>query len=146
MVIEHPPRSENTGVPIIREIRALSSALYTKCSSLDLSIQTNRPNGSGFSSAVLLRGAGLVPIDDVDQLPVILSELKLELALFVDDQLGSRVENARALLLVRIVQVEFAGGQVVGSRGGVLVSLGELDRRFVAKRILRPVSVRVKRT
>lgn len=53
-------------------------------------------------SAVLLGGAGLVPVDNVDQVPVVLSELKLELAVFVDDQLRSRIQNARALRLVGI--------------------------------------------
>jgi hypothetical protein len=69
----------------------------------------------------------LVPVNDVDQIPVILSELKLELAVFVDDQLGSRVENARALVLVGIVQIEFTGGQVVGDGCGVRISLSEAD-------------------
>jgi hypothetical protein len=35
-------------------------------------------------SDVLLSGAGLVPVNNVDELPGILIELKLKLALFVD--------------------------------------------------------------
>jgi hypothetical protein len=35
----------------------------------------------------------LVPVDDANQIPVVLIELKIELALFVDDQLGSRVKR-----------------------------------------------------
>ena len=51
----------------------------------------------------LLLGTGTVPIDDVDQLPGIFAELELKLTLFVDDQLGGRIENAGALALVGIV-------------------------------------------
>jgi hypothetical protein len=54
-------------------------------------------------AADLLLGASAVPIDDVDQLPGILAELELKLTLFVDDQLGSRVQNAAALVLIRVV-------------------------------------------
>ena len=77
---------------------------------------------------VLFFGAGLVPVDDANQIPVVLIELKLELALFVDDQLGSRVKNARALVFVGIVQVEFAGRQVEGFCCGVVTSFDESDR------------------
>ena len=82
---------------------------------------------------VLFFGAGLVPVDDANQIPVVLIELKLELALFVDDQLGSRVKNARALVFVGIVQVEFAGRQVVGGGSGVVTSFGESDRAVGGK-------------
>lgn len=51
----------------------------------------------------LLPGTSTVPIDDVDQLPGILSELELKLSLFVDDQLGGRIENTGTLALVGIV-------------------------------------------
>src|ERR1700730_11826056 len=76
---------------------------------------------------LLLVGASTVPIEDVDQLPGILAELELELPLFVDDQLGSRVENAAALLLVRVVQVKFASGQIEGLALGVVVGFTESD-------------------
>jgi hypothetical protein len=46
---------------------------------------------------VLLFGASPVPIDNTDELPVIFVELKLKLAIFVDDQLRSWVEKACAL-------------------------------------------------
>ena len=78
--------------------------------------------------APLFFGAGLVPVDDANQIPVVLIELKLQLTLFVDDQLGSRVKNARALVLVGIVQVEFAGRQVEGPGSRVVTSFGESDR------------------
>jgi hypothetical protein len=46
---------------------------------------TYQPSDNEKGNVASLRGAGLVPIDDVDQAPVVLSELKLKLALFVDD-------------------------------------------------------------
>jgi hypothetical protein len=51
----------------------------------------------------LLLGTSSVPIDDVDQLPGIFAEFDLKLTLFVDDQLGGRIENAGTLTLVGIV-------------------------------------------
>src|SRR5579862_2000829 len=88
---------------------------------------------------VLLFGASLVPVDNVGELPGILVELKLKLAILVDDQLRSWVENARALVLVRIVQVEFASGQVVGDGSGVTISFTESNQpvRGEAKNSLR---------
>jgi hypothetical protein len=77
---------------------------------------------------VLFSGAGLVPVDDANQIPVVLIELKLKLTLFVDDQLGSRVKNAGALVFVGIVQVEFAGRQVEGPGCRVVTSFDESDR------------------
>jgi hypothetical protein len=38
-----------------------------------------------------------VPIDDVDKLPWISAQLKLNLTLFVDDQLGGRAEDSATL-------------------------------------------------
>ena len=48
----------------------------------------------------LLLGTSAVPIHDADQLPRILAELELKLTLLVDDELGSRIENTAALVLV----------------------------------------------
>jgi hypothetical protein len=45
-------------------------------------------------------GASAVPVDNVDQLPGVFAELELQLSLFVDDQLSSRIENAGTLVLV----------------------------------------------
>ena len=72
-------------------------------------------------------GASTVPIDDVDQLPGILAEFKLKLALFVDDELGSRVQYAAALVLIRVVQIKFASGQIEGFALGVVVGFTESD-------------------
>src|ERR1700730_17711965 len=71
---------------------------------------------------------GTVPIDDVHQLPGISAEFELKLPLFVDDQLGSRVKNTGALVLVRIVQVKFAGSQIEGSAWAGVIGFGESDR------------------
>src|SRR5258708_31876812 len=76
---------------------------------------------------LLLLGTSTVPIDDVDQLPGILAELELKLTLFVDDQLGSRVKHAAALLLIFIVQINFASGQIEGFALGVVVGFTESD-------------------
>jgi len=75
----------------------------------------------------LLVGPSSVPIDDVDQLPGILAELKLKLALFVDDQLGSRVKHSAALLLILIVQIKFPSGQIEGFALSVVIGFTESD-------------------
>src|SRR5271165_2432796 len=73
----------------------------------------------------LLGNAGLVPVDDVDEFPGIFVELEFELAFFVDDQLGSGIENAGALTFVLIIEIELAGGQVVGGGWGVGINFTE---------------------
>src|SRR5258708_3609044 len=75
----------------------------------------------------LLEGASLVPIDNVGELPSILIKLELELPLFVNDQLGRRVENSAALILVGIVNFDLARGQIVCSGLGVVISFTESD-------------------
>src|SRR5437899_1880885 len=87
-------------------------------------------NGKSYPRWVLLLllvGPGTVPIDDVDQLPGILAELELKLTLFVDDQLGSGVKDSAALLLVRVVQIKFASGQIEGFALSVVVGFTESD-------------------
>lgn len=46
---------------------------------------------------------GSVPFDDVNELPRILIELPLQLALLIDDQLRGREENTVALVLILVV-------------------------------------------
>src|SRR4029077_617223 len=65
------------------------------------------------------------PVDDIDQFPGILIELELNLALFVQGQLASGIENAGALALVGVVDVEFTGGEVKGLRLCVGVDFAE---------------------
>ena len=76
----------------------------------------------------LFEGAGLVPIDNVDELPSVLIELELELPLFVNDQLGRRVENSAALILVGIVYFDLARSQVERSGLGVVISFTESEQ------------------
>src|SRR6516225_111057 len=54
------------------------------------------------------------PIDDINQLPGVLIEIKLQLPFLINDELGCRKQNARVLALVGRVQVEFARRQVEG--------------------------------
>jgi len=65
------------------------------------------------------------PIDDVNEFPGILIELELNLALFVHGQLASGIEDAGALALVGVVDVEFTGGEVKGLRLCVGVDFAE---------------------
>jgi len=73
----------------------------------------------------LLGHAGLVPVDYVGELPGIFVKLKFELALFVDDELSGGIEDSSAFVLVLIVEIEFAGRQVVSSGGSVGVDFTE---------------------
>ena len=65
--------------------------------------------------------------DDVRQAPRIFAELNLQIAVLIDYQLCRRVQHAGALLLVLIVDVDFAAGKVVGLRLSVMVGLLESD-------------------
>jgi hypothetical protein len=75
----------------------------------------------------LVANPGLVPVDDVGELPRILAQLELKLSLFVDDQLGRREKDAVALVFVRIVDLDLAGGQVAVSGPGIVISLAEFE-------------------
>ena len=54
----------------------------------------------------LVNAGRSLPIDNVNQVPRIPNEIHLQLALLIDHDLGCRVQDARALALVRVVQVE----------------------------------------
>ena len=73
----------------------------------------------------LLGYAGLVPIDYFGELPRVFVKLKFELALFVDDELSGGIEDSSAFVLVLIVEIEFAGSQVVSGGGSVGVGFTE---------------------
>jgi len=62
----------------------------------------------------LIDAGSALPVDDVDQFPRILIELELNLALFIHGELASGIENASALALVCIVDIEFPSGEVEG--------------------------------
>src|ERR1700758_1904274 len=69
----------------------------------------------------LLTQADWIPVYDAHEFPGVLVKLELELAFLIDDQLSGRVEKARALFLVGVVQVEFACGQIIS--GGIRTSI-----------------------
>src|ERR1700675_4426107 len=83
---------------------------------------------SSVPTADLVNGGRSLPIDDVNQLPRIPNEIHLQLPLLIDLELGGRVQHARALAFVRVVQIEFASRQVVGRRSGVPINLTESEQ------------------
>src|ERR1700730_16241258 len=95
--------------------------------SVDSSVRI--PTPIVISPSGLLRSARLVnagrslPIDNASQVPRIPDEIHLQLSLLIDHKLGRRVQDTRALALVRVVQVELASRQVIGGRSGVPVHL-----------------------
>src|SRR5260370_7025722 len=64
-----------------------------------------------------------LPIENVNQVKRVPNEIYLQLSLLIDDELGCRVQDSRALALVPVVQVELASRQVISGRPGVPVHL-----------------------
>src|SRR5277367_1968541 len=83
------------------------------------------PAPSSFN--LLLFAAGLVPVDDVHQIPRVLAEFKLKLTLFVNNQLAGGIEDAPALFLIGVVQVDLTGSQVEGRARAVVHGLTDPD-------------------
>src|SRR5215469_3765659 len=54
------------------------------------------------------------PVDDINEIPGILTQLELELAFLVDDELRGRVEEASAFVFFLIIEIEFPSGQIEG--------------------------------
>ena len=52
------------------------------------------------------------PIENVNQIPRVLVQIPLQLALRVEDELGRWIEDACALALILVVEVEYAGRQI----------------------------------
>src|SRR5216683_185258 len=75
----------------------------------------------------LVNAGRSLPIDNANQVPRVPNEIHLQLSLLIDDELGCRVQDARALALVRVVHIEFAGRQVISGRSGVPVHLTESE-------------------
>ena len=69
----------------------------------------------------------LFPVDDVNQLPGIADKIPLQLALLIDHQLSFRIQDAGALRLIRVIQVEFSDCQVVGAGSGVPLNFTEAE-------------------
>src|SRR5882762_5747035 len=74
-----------------------------------------------------------LPIDNVSQLPRVSNEINLQFPLLINLELGRRIQNASALALVRIVQIEFASRQVVGSRSAAPINLTEAEEAISDK-------------
>jgi len=67
------------------------------------------------------------PIQDVDQLPWVLSQIPLQFSLTVENELGCGIKHPRALALVLIVDFDDAGSEIEGLRLGIVVSLPKSD-------------------
>ena len=57
-----------------------------------------------------------LPVDDVVQFPGAADQVHLQLALVIDHKLRGGIEDADALGFVFIVQIDFAGNEIVGFR------------------------------
>src|SRR6202521_4938427 len=79
-----------------------------------------------------------LPIENVNQVKRVPNEVDLQLSLLIDDELGCRVQDARALALVRVIQVELASRQVISGRSGVPVDLTESEEPVGDKANLPP--------
>src|SRR5260370_16785240 len=66
-------------------------------------------------------------IENVNQVKRVPNEIYLQFSLLIDDELGCRVQDSRALALVPVVQVELASRQVISGRPGVPVDLTEFE-------------------
>src|SRR6185437_4173623 len=68
------------------------------------------------TNRALIVPAVSLPVDNVRQSPRILIQVHLQFTLFVNNELRKRIDLARALALVLVVDVEDAGGQVIRHR------------------------------
>src|ERR1700686_4353845 len=93
---------------------------------------------SQIDDEALVNAGRSLPIENVNQIPGVPNEIHLQLSLLIDHELGCRVQHARALALVRIIQVEFASRQVVVGRSGVPVHLPEPEGPVSDKANLPP--------
>jgi hypothetical protein len=82
-----------------------------------------------------------LPVEEVPKSPWVLIQIELHLAVLVNDQLGRGVQDAGALALVLVIQVEFTGCKVIALVGLSVKASPNLMGRLVAKVIFRPVGV-----
>lgn len=66
------------------------------------------------AASVLVDAWRALPIEHIYEVPGILIEFDLKLALFVDRKLAGRIQDARALAPVRVVQVELSARKIEG--------------------------------
>src|ERR1700674_4622470 len=74
-----------------------------------------------------------LPIDNANELPGEPHKIVLQLPLLIDRELGFRVEGARALGFILVVNVEFTDRQIVGSRSAITVDLAESEKAVCDK-------------
>src|ERR1700674_4288922 len=79
-----------------------------------------------------------LPIDNANELPGEPHKIVLQLPLLIDRELGFRVEGAHALGFILVVNVEFTGRQIVGSRSAITVDLSESENAVGDKANLSP--------
>ena len=77
---------------------------------------------------LLVHALSSLPVDDVVQLPGAADQVHLQLALIIDHQLRGGIEDACALGLVFIVQINFTGGEIVGFRAGVPPNFAKAEK------------------
>jgi len=70
------------------------------------------------NSALVLAGRPL-PINQIHELPGILSELDFQLSFLIERELGFWIQKARAFALIFVIYVEFTGSQVKGLGLGI---------------------------
>jgi hypothetical protein len=66
------------------------------------------------AASVLIDARRALPIEHIYQVPSVLIEFDLKLALLVDSKLAGWIQYARALALVRVVQIELTAGEIEG--------------------------------
>ncbi len=76
----------------------------------------------------LVHAWGSLPVDDADELPRAADQVHLQLPVLIQNELGGGIENACAFGFVLIVQIDFAGGEIVGFRAGVPVNFAEAEK------------------
>src|SRR3954463_13098501 len=67
----------------------------------------------------------LIPVDDIHQFPRILTQLPLQLAIVVNDELRCRIQHPGTLVLILIVNINLASSQVESLRLCILEGLPE---------------------
>ena len=86
-----------------------------------------------------------LPVDDIAEPPRVLVQIELQIAVFVDQQLGGRIQDAGALALVLVIEIYLASRQVKALGLRIRVGLTEGDLAVGDELMLRPVGVGIKR-
>src|SRR5258708_19490897 len=71
------------------------------------------------SNSALVLGERHLPINQIHELPGILSELDFQLSFLIERELGFWIQKARAFALIFVIYVEFTGSQVKGLGLGI---------------------------